>query len=83
MAAKTYILSQAIYLMGVLPLSEVKGVEINETIVNYVKGRGRILEHNRQTICEDLGGYGIIDVRVLNKSVKSTWIKRWNEERNL
>jgi hypothetical protein len=82
MAAKTYILSQAIYLMGVLPLSEEKGVEINETIVNYVKGRGRILERNRQTICEDLGGYGIIDVRVLNKSVKSTWIKRWSEERN-
>ncbi len=40
MAAKTYILSQAIYLMGVLPLSEEKGVEINETIANYVKGRG-------------------------------------------
>ncbi|MFN9978792.1 MAG: hypothetical protein ACK53Y_02700, partial [bacterium] len=33
-------------------------------------------------MCEELGGYGIIDVRVLNKSVKSTWIKRWSEERN-
>jgi hypothetical protein len=83
MAAKTYILSQAIYLMGVLPLSDEKGGEINDIIVNYVKGRGRILERNRQTICEDLGGYGIIDVRVLNKSVKSTWIKRWFEERKV
>ncbi len=31
-------------------------------------------------MCEELGGYGIIDVRVLNKSVKSTWITRWYEE---
>jgi hypothetical protein len=80
MAAKTYILSQAIYLMGVLPLTDETGVEINEIIANYVKGRGRILERSRQTICEELGGYGIIDLRVLNKSVKSTWIKRWYEE---
>ncbi len=56
-------------------INEGKGVEINDIIANYVKGRGRILERNRQTICEDLGGYGIIDVRVLNKSVKSTWIR--------
>ncbi len=80
MAAKTYILSQVIYLMGVLPLTDEKGEEINEIIANYVKGRGRILKRSRQTICEELGGYGIIDSRVLNKSVKSTWIKRWYEE---
>jgi hypothetical protein len=80
MAAKTYILSQAIYLMGVLPLTDEKGAEINDIIANFVKGRGRILERSRQTVCEELGGYGIIDVRVLNKSVKSTWIKRWYEE---
>jgi hypothetical protein len=80
MAAKSYILSQAIYLMGVLPLTDERGAEINDIIANFVKGRGRILERSRQTVCEELGGYGIIDVRVLNKSVKSTWIKRWYEE---
>ncbi|MFN9979186.1 MAG: hypothetical protein ACK53Y_04695, partial [bacterium] len=82
MAVKTYIMSQAIYFMGVLPLPEQKGIEINDIITDYVRGGGRLLEASRRTICEELGGYGIIDVRVLNNSIKCTWLKRWNGERS-
>ncbi len=43
MAVKTYIMSQAIYFMGVLPLPEQKGIEINDIITDYVRGGGEII----------------------------------------
>jgi len=80
MAVKTYILSQTIYLMGVLPLSPEKGGEINDVMVNFIKGRDRVIENRRKMLCEDLGGYGIIDANIMNKSIKCAWIKRWQNE---
>ncbi len=38
MAVKTYILSQAIYFMGVIPLPDQKGIEMNDIITEYVRG---------------------------------------------
>jgi len=74
MAVKTYILSQTIYLMGVLPLSQQKGGEINEIMVNFIKGRDRVIENRRNFLCEDLLGYGIIDANIMNISIKCAWI---------
>jgi len=44
MAVKTYIMSQAIYFMGVIPLPDQKGIEMNDIITEYVRGGGRIIE---------------------------------------
>ena len=38
MVAKTYLLSQATYLMGIIPLPADKAIEINRIIIEYVKG---------------------------------------------
>jgi hypothetical protein len=82
MAVKTYIMSQVIYMMGVLPLSDEKANEINEIMVQFVKGRDRVLEGRRTLLLPELGGYGIINVKHLNVSIKSAWIKRWKKEVN-
>jgi hypothetical protein len=76
MVAKTYILSQCIYLMGSLPMSREIGDRINEVLVNYVKGRDRLIERRRQFLCTSLGGYGLVDVNLMNVCMKAVWIER-------
>jgi hypothetical protein len=76
MVAKTYLVSQAIYLMGVLPMSQVIGDMMNEILVNFVSGRGRPIERQRQLLEEECGGYGMIDMNIMNMCIKSTWIRR-------
>ena len=58
---KTYLLSQAIYLMNVIPMENQYGSRINEIMLNFVKGTDRMIERRRQTLCAELGGYGIVD----------------------
>ena len=59
MVARTYIISQATYLMGIIPLSRNKAEEMNRIIVDYVNGGERILAYikwiciSRQTGFED------------------------------
>ena len=38
MVAKTYLVSQATYLMGIIPLSKNKAEEMNRIIIDYVNG---------------------------------------------
>ena len=38
MVAKTYLLSQATYLMGIIPLPVEKSLEMNRIIIEYVNG---------------------------------------------
>ncbi len=72
MVAKTYILSQSIYLMGSLPMSEVIGERINETLLNFIKGSDRLIERRRQLLCKELGGYGMMDVNIMNVCIKAS-----------
>jgi hypothetical protein len=80
MVAKTYILSQCIYLMGSLPMSVEIGNRINEVLMNFVKGTDRLIERRRQGLCQALGGYGIMDVNTLNVCMKASWVERWKRE---
>ncbi len=80
MVAKTYILSQGIYLMGSLPMSEQIGDRINETLLNFIKGSDRLIERRRQLLCKELGGYGMMDVNIMNVCIKASWIERWKRE---
>jgi len=38
MAVKTYVLTQAVYLMGILPLPDEYGTRMNDLIIKFVKG---------------------------------------------
>jgi hypothetical protein len=80
MVVKTYVLTQAIYLMGILSLPMEKGDQMNDIMTEFVRGRDRVIENRRKNLCAELGGYGIIDMNVMNISMKCSWIKRWKEE---
>jgi hypothetical protein len=66
MIAKTYIILQALYVMGILPLSDTIASRLNEILVNYIAGTGRPIERRRQLLPAEVGGYGMIDMRVMN-----------------
>jgi hypothetical protein len=80
MVAKTYLLSQCIYFMGSLPLKDNYGDRINEILLDFVKGSDRLIERRRQLLCPALGGYGLVDAKLMNVCMKAAWIERWKRE---
>ena len=77
LVAKTYLLSQVIFLLETLPLDFDTGEQINKIMVDYVKGSDRVIAKNRWFLDCTLGGYGLIDIRYLNTCIKASWISRW------
>jgi hypothetical protein len=75
MVAKTYIMSQCVYLMGSLPLRDEYGDRINEILLEFVKGRDRLIERRRQLLCPELGGYGLVDAKIMNVCMKASWVE--------
>ena len=61
MVARTYIISQATYLMGIIPLPADKAIEMNRIIIDYVNGGERVLAHDKMFLQKELGGYGLVD----------------------
>jgi exonuclease III len=80
MIAKTYLVSQAVYLMGVLEMSNDIGTRLNNIVINYVKGRGRAIAQARWYCETEKGGYGIIDLMRMNRYIKASWIIKWKKE---
>jgi hypothetical protein len=76
MVSKTYIISQAIYLMGILPMRNEIGCRMNEILIDFVSGGMRPIERRRQLLSVELGGYGVLDMNVMNVCMKSMWISR-------
>jgi hypothetical protein len=79
--AKTYILSQAIYFMGTLPLSDEMGGQMNDIILDFISGGGQRIERSRWFASPEKGGYGMFDINELNMCIKASWLGRW--KRNL
>ena len=77
MVARTYIISQATYLMGIIPLSTNKAEEMNRIIIDYVNGGERILARDKMFIQKVLGGYGVVDLYKMDMYIKANWIRRW------
>ena len=77
LVAKTFLLSQVVFLLETLPLTFEIGERINSIMAYFVKGTDRILAKNRWFLDKELGGYGLVDIHALNNSVKSGWINRW------
>jgi hypothetical protein len=76
MVAKTYLVSQVVYLMGVLPMSKEIGDIMNDILITFISGRNRPIERRRQLLGVECGGYGMMDMNIMNVCVKSTWIRR-------
>jgi len=77
LVAKTFMLSQVTFYMGTLPLRFEIGEQLNSIMANYVKGTDRLIAKNRWCLDRELGGYGLIDVHLMNTCVKATWISKW------
>ena len=77
MVARTYIISQATYLMGIIPLSTNKAEEMNRIIIDYVNGGERMLARDKMFIQKELGGYGVVDLYKMDMYIKANWIRRW------
>ena len=77
MVAKTYVLSQATYLLGIIPLPVEKSLEMNRIIIEYVNGGERMLAHDKLFLQKELGGYGIVDSYKMDMYIKANWIRRW------
>jgi len=43
----------------------------------FVKGSDRVIAKKRWFLDRELGGYGLVDIHVLNCCIKSSWINRW------
>ena len=77
MIAKTYLISQATYLMGAIPIGDEMVNSMNEIIIDFVTGRERKIARERWFRTRELGGYGICDMRVMDLCIKASWIRRW------
>ena len=77
MIAKTYMISQATYLMGALPVNDDILDRMNEIIIEFVNGRERKIARDRWFKTREMGGYGITDMKVMNLCIKASWIRRW------
>jgi len=77
LVAKTFLLSQVVFLLETIPLRFETGERINRIMANFVKGSDRVIAKNRWFLSIELGGYGLVDIHVLNNCVKANWINRW------
>ena len=67
MIAKTYLISQVTYLMGAIPADSGILDRANEIIIKFVNGKERKLATDRFFLTREQGGYGVTDMKVLNK----------------
>ena len=81
MVARTYIISQATYLMGIIPLPANKAEEMNRIIIDYVNGGERMLAQDKLFLQKELGGYGLVDLYKMDMYIKANWIRRWMDKR--
>jgi len=77
LVAKTFLLSQVVFLLETLPLKFDIGERINKIMAYFVKGTDRVIAKNRWFLDRELGGYGLVDIHSLNTCVKANWINRW------
>ena len=77
MIAKTYLISQATYLMGAIPIGDETINSMNEIIIDFVNGNEKKIARERWFRSRELGGYGICDMKIMDLCIKASWIRRW------
>jgi hypothetical protein len=81
MVAKTYLLSQVTYCLGVLPIKENTANRLNDLMIGFIKGRDRGIARERWFMELGEGGYGMIDVNIMDMCVKAAWVGKWLKQR--
>jgi hypothetical protein len=71
LVSKTFLMSQATFLLGVLPLEKEVGDRINALMANFIKGNDWVIAKDRWCIARELGGYGMVDLHVMNTCIKA------------
>ena len=66
MIAKTYLISQATYLMGAIPIGDEMINSMNEIIIDFVNGNEKKIARERWFRSRERGGYGICDMRMMD-----------------
>ena len=72
MIAKTYMISQATYLMGALPVNDKILDRMNQVIIEFVNGREQKIAQERWYKTRKMGGYGITDMKIMNLCLKAS-----------
>jgi hypothetical protein len=82
MVAKTYLLSQVTYCLGVLPIKENIANRLNDLMIGFIKGRDRGIARERWFMEPGEGGYGMIDIKAMDMCVKAAWVGKWLKQRS-
>ena len=77
MIAKTYTISQATYLMGALLVNDDILDRMKQVIIEFINGREQNIARERWYKTREMGGYCIIDMKIMNFCIKASWIRRW------
>jgi hypothetical protein len=76
MVAKTFLISQATFYMGIIPLDKKKITEIEKAINGYACGGYNIAQDRINNRVEQ-GGLGLIKLEELDTAIKCGWVNRW------
>ena len=80
---KSLIASQLVYILVTLPTCEPFIREINQTFFDFLwSGRGDKIKRNIMINDYPDGGLKMIDIQSFNKSLKTTWIKKYLDPNN-
>jgi hypothetical protein len=79
MVAKTFLLSQTTFMMGIIPLEKRTAKKIELLIEKFVLGKLQVARDRIYNRVEQ-GGLGLLKIWELNVAMKSSWINRWKKE---
>ncbi len=79
LVAKTFLISQISFYLGIIPLDPVAGKTIEQMIEKYAIGKLQIAKDRIYNKIEQ-GGIGLLKISDLDIAMKSAWINRWKRE---
>jgi hypothetical protein len=81
LVAKTFLLSQVSFYLGIIPLDLNMGRQIEEMIEKYAIGKLQIAKDRIYNKIEQ-GGIGLLKLSELDTAMKCAWVNRWKREGN-
>jgi hypothetical protein len=79
LVAKTFLLSQVSFLLGIIPIDNNNAKVIEEMIERYAIGKLQIARDRIYNKIEQ-GGTGLLRIGELDTAMKSAWVNRWKKE---
>jgi len=79
LVAKTFLLSQISFLLGIIPIDNNTAKALEEIIEKYAIGKLQIAKDRIYNKIEQ-GGTGLLRISELDTAMKSAWVNRWKRE---